>query len=167
MAKILVGIAALIVSLSVLLVAVGVFGLLQAQRVAVTKQVQLTDKSAHVLDGIISTLLLKTLKPGKDIEPEAHTAILAELQQNSRNGYVFERILLALKWDKEAADGKDVVPAEAEAGFLDGVREGYAAAAEEEMINDLLEGDGDGTCPPMFQPDEEAEVGPEQEQPIP
>lgn len=84
-------------------------------------------------------------------------------QQNSRNGYVFERILLALTWDKK----EDVVPAEAAAGFLDGVREGYTAAAEEEMINDLLEGDGDGTCPPMFQPEEEVDMGPEQKQPIP
>lgn len=164
MAKILVGIAALIVSLSVLIVAVGFFGLLQAQRVAVIQQSQLTDRSAHVLDGIISTVLLKSMEPGKHIDHEAHAAILAELQQNSHNGYVFERILLALKWDTKATDGDaDEVSPEAVPVFLDGVRAGFAAAEEDHMINELLEGDDDDRCPPMFQPVDEDAVDPKVE----
>ncbi len=123
MHKTIISIACLIVSVAALLIAVGTFRLLGAYQESVAKQSKLTEKSAHVIDGVMSTLLMKVMKKGEDLDPAAYDRIMADIRSNADNGYIFERLLLAMKYHpkQKKSDTSE---------FLTGVIDGYTGAAK-------------------------------------
>jgi len=100
MYKTLFGISAVIASVALLLVSIGMLNVAVAYKTSLDKQSVLADKSANIIDSVATTIFLKVAKKSDDISPEDHDAILAALTEQSKNGFLFERLLLAMKWDK-------------------------------------------------------------------
>lgn len=104
----LIGVAALIASFSSLVVAIGLYGLIGEYRDSIRRQAAITEKSAHVVDSIATTVFLKLAERDKEISPEESAAIMKELTERSKHGYLFERLILS--WKFEARKKPDDLP---------------------------------------------------------
>ncbi len=116
------GIAAVIISLSCLVVAISLTGLIGEYRDSIRRQAAITEKSAHIVDSIATTLFLKLAERDKEIAPEESAAIRKELTERSKHGYLFERLILNWKFDadKKADDTSADAKADSDASASDG-----------------------------------------------
>jgi hypothetical protein len=104
------GVAAIIFSLSILLVSIGIFNLMGEYSRSFKRQADITEKSSYIIDSIATTVFLKLAERDKEISGKDSAAIKNELAERSKNGYLFERFLMA--WDfpskkKDKAEVKD------------------------------------------------------------
>lgn len=115
------GIAAVIISLSCLVVAISLTGLIGEYRDSIRRQAAITEKSAHIVDSIATTLFLKLAERDKEIAPEESAAIMKELTERSKHGYLFERLILNWKFDanKKSDTKNDAAPAEKDSSATD------------------------------------------------
>ena len=106
------GVAAIIFSLSILLVSLGIFNLMGEYSRSFKRQADIAEKSSYIIDSIATTVFLKLAERDKEISGKDSAAIKNELAERSKNGYVFERFLMAWdfpskKKDKDKAEVKD------------------------------------------------------------
>lgn len=101
------GIAAIIFSLSIFIVSIGLLNLTNEYRLSLKKQSDITEKSSYIFDSIATTVFLKLAERDCEISPGNSASIRKELAERSKNGYVFEKLLMA--WDFKAKKKEPVV----------------------------------------------------------
>jgi hypothetical protein len=105
MHKLLLGIAALVVSIAILIAALSLAQLMGRYSDTLDSNGKLATRSANVLDSLITTLLVQNAKTNGEISDGDYDAIMKSLHERSQNGYLIEHLLLVMtcKQDKTSA----------------------------------------------------------------